>query len=508
MFGALCPNAADQVAESKKAVFRRYLGCREAQAGQGERSQIGILGQIKIRASPVLRLNSFVFGLLIGSMLSCSREPKLESREQPKPSASPVVTSSELAQTTVAERPEKAEPLNVLLLTVDCLRADMPWTGYSRPIAPNLTQYADEGVVYTRLYYVASYTAQSVASWLTGRFASTLYRTGVFFTSYAKANTFFPEVLADDGVKSIGWFSHMYFGRGKGIDRGFAAFELVPGITFDPQTDNYVTSDKMYDLGVKLLSNAENTKGQFFAWAHFGDPHDQYNKHKESPDFGNKNRDRYDSEVWYTDFYIGKLVEWAKTQPWWSHTVVMISADHGEAFGEHGQYRHAFELWEPLVRVPLIVMGKGIKPQRIDALRSQIDFGPTIVEFLGKPRLPTFQGQSLVAEITGREKAESRPHIELELTEDTNNPERRAIIAGDFKLYVRGYDESFSLYNIKDEPGEEHNLAVSDPERLRSMKELYNDAFGQIPSIKPFGGMKLASGKTADGMTGPLKSKP
>jgi arylsulfatase A-like enzyme len=342
---------------------------------------------------------------------------------------------------------------------------------------------------------------------MTGQYASTLYRTGVFFTSYTKANAFFPEALQSDGVKSIGWFSHLYFGHGKGIDRGFAAWELVPGITFDPQTDNYVTSDKMYDLGVKLLGNQENTKGQFFAWAHFGDPHDQYIKHKESPDFGNKNRDRYDSEVWYTDYYIGKLVEWAKTQSWWSHTIVIISADHGESFGEHGLYRHAFELWEPLVRVPLIVLGPGVSPKRIDALRSQIDFAPTIMELMGKRPLPQFAGQSLVSEILGHEEPKSRDHIQLELTEDTNNPERRALIAGDYKLMIRGYDESFLLFNLKDDPSEEHNLAQSDPERLKEMKALYKEAFSHIPSIKPFGGMKLVSGKIADGLTGPIRTK-
>jgi len=394
-----------------------------------------------------------------------------------------------------------------MLLTVDCLRADMPWTGYARPIAPNLTRFAEQGVVYTRMYSVASYTAQSVAAWLTGQYASTLYRTGVFFTSYTKANAFFPETLQADGVQSLGWFSHLYFGRGKGIDRGFSKWELVPGITFDPQTDNYVTSDKMYDLGIKLLGNAENTKGQFFAWAHFGDPHDQYMKHKEAPDFGNKNRDRYDSEVWYTDYYIGKLLGWAKGQPWWSHTVVIISADHGESFGEHGQYRHAFELWEPLVRVPLIVIGPGILPKRIDSLRSQIDFAPTIMQFMGKSPLSQFAGQSLVPEILGHEVAQSRSHIQLELTEDTNNPERRAIIAGDYKLLIRGYDEVFLLFNLKDDPGEEHNLDQADPDRLKEMKSLYKEAFGRILSIKPFGGMKLASGKLADGLAGPAKAK-
>ena len=445
----------------------------------------------------------------LSSMSACSKEHHESNPTVASASAAAFTTSAEPAPIAshAPHAPPLPKPLNVLLLTIDSLRADMPWTGYSRPIAPNLTRYAEQGTVYTRNYSVASYTAQSVASWLSGQFASTLYRTGVFFTSYSKANTFFPEVLQAEGVKSLGWFSHLYFGRGKGIERGFSVWEMVPGITFDPQTDNYVTSDKMYDLGLKILGNAGNTKGQFFAWAHFGDPHDQYIKHKEAPDFGNKNRDRYDSEVWYTDYYLGKLIDWAQSQPWWSYTVVIISSDHGEAFGEHGQFRHAFELWEPLVRVPLIVMGPGIAQKRIDALRSMIDLAPTILELLGKKPLPQFMGQSLVPELRGQEEPKPRARVQLELTEDTNNPQRRAVIAGDYKLLVRGYDESFILFNLATDPAEEHNLSQSEPEKFKEMKSIYQQAFSSIHSVKPFGGMKLVSGKTADGMAGPIKSK-
>ena len=159
----------------------------------------------------------------------------------------------------------------------------------------------------------------------------------------------------------------------------------------------------------------------------------------------------------------------------------MISADHGESFGEHGLYRHAFELWEPLVRVPLIVIGAGVSPKRIDVLRSQIDFAPTIMELMGKRPLPTFAGQSLVPEILGNEQPQPRAHIQLELTEDTNNPERRAIIAGDFKLLVRGYDESFALFNLKEDPSEEHNLAQTDPRTVEGDEGPIQRSFRQNP---------------------------
>jgi arylsulfatase A-like enzyme len=381
----------------------------------------------------------------------------------------------------------------------------MPWNGYPRPIAPNLSRLAEKSTVYTNAYAISSYTAQSVAAILSGRYASTLYRTGVFFTAYPKANLFFPEVLAEKQIRSMGWFSHMYFGRGKGLEQGFDVWELVSGIKFDAQTDNHVTSPKMLDLGLRILGNPENTGKHFFAWAHFGDPHDVYVKHEEAPDFGNKSRDKYDSEVWFTDLHIGKLLEWAEKQPFWPRTVVIITGDHGEAFGEHGQYRHAFDIWENLVRVPLMVYVPGAKPQRITERRSHIDLAPTIMELLGQSPLPEFMGKSLAPEIQGAEKPTNREPIVLELTEDSNNPQRRAVIHGDHKLTVRGRGAAYFLYDLAKDPGETTNLAKEQPDQLAAMKAHYEKAFAAIPSIDPFGGNKLESGRMANGPSGPPK---
>jgi choline-sulfatase len=291
-------------------------------------------------------------------------------------------------------------PRNVILLTIDSLRADMPWTGYPRAIAPNLTKLAEESVVYTNEYALSSYTAKSVAGFLTSRYPSTLYRSGYFFATYPKSDLFLAEVLHQHGIPTTSWHGHLYF-RSAGFEQGFDNWEFVPGIRFDPETDNSITSQDMTPLGIKLLSKPKNTGKQFFAWAHYMDPHDQYNRHPESPDFGNKNRDRYDNEVFYTDLWLGKLLDFARSQPWWKDTVLIVSADHGEAFGEHGFYKHAFEIWEVLTRVPLLVYGPGIKPRRIDERRSHIDLAPTILDIMGLPPEPTFMGKSVLPELQG-----------------------------------------------------------------------------------------------------------
>src|SRR5262249_44724314 len=99
------------------------------------------------------------------------------------PSAEPSGATS--ASTTSAGR-DASPPrtFNVLMITMDAVRADMPWQGYPRDIAPNLTQLAKESVVYTHAYSVSSYTAKSFGAILSGRYPRTLYRDGSFFTKY------------------------------------------------------------------------------------------------------------------------------------------------------------------------------------------------------------------------------------------------------------------------------------------------------------------------------------
>jgi choline-sulfatase len=439
-------------------------------------------------------------------------------KSDPEPNAAtPVVSagpanSAVRASASVAVSPTSAPsaeaphaPRNVLLLTIDSLRADMPWAGYPRAIAPNLTKLAEQSVVYTNAYALSSYTAKSVAGFLTSRYPSTLYRSGFFFATYPKSDLFLAEVLKRHGVPTTAWHGHAYF-RSAGFEQGFDTWQLVPGIEFNAETDESITSQAMTELGMKLLKKPENTGKQFFAWAHYMDPHDQYNKHPEaSPEFGNKNRDRYDNEVFYTDLWLGKLLTWAREQQWWKDTVLIISADHGEAFGEHGAYKHAFEIWEVLTHVPLMISGPGIKPRRIEERRSHLDLAPTILDVMGFPSEPEFMGKSLLPELQGA-APENREPILSELTEDSHNPLRRGFILGDYKLLVLD-GRKYQLYNLSKDPGELTDLADSEPDKLAEIKRAYNKLYDSLPMVEPYGGATLKGGATARGPLGPSTPK-
>jgi arylsulfatase A-like enzyme len=418
--------------------------------------------------------------------------------------ASPVPSVSASARVAEPDKPVAEAPhtpRNVLLLTIDSLRADMPWAGYPRAIAPNLTKLAEQSVVYNNAYALSSYTAKSVAGFLTSRYPSTLYRSGFFFATYPKSDLFLAEVLKRHGVPTTAWHGHAYF-RSAGFEQGFDTWQLVPGIEFNPETDESITSQAMTELGMKLLRKPENTGKQFFAWAHYMDPHDQYNKHPEaSPEFGNRNRDRYDNEVFYTDLWLGKLLTWAREQQWWKDTVLIVSADHGEAFGEHGFYKHAFEIWDVLTRVPLLISGPGIKPRRIDERRSQLDLAPTILDVMGFPPEPEFMGKSMLPELQGA-TPDNREPILCELTEDSHNPLRRSFILGDYKLIVLD-GRKYQLYNLSKDPGELTDLADTEPAKLAEIKARYNKLYETLPMVEPYGGATLKGGSSARGPLGP-----
>lgn len=431
-----------------------------------------------------------------------SAEPATARSATPPPAQSASATAGAPSGGVL---PRPREPLNVILLTIDSLRTEVPWLGYDRPIAPHLTALAKEAVVYQRAYSASSTTAKSVATILSGRFASSLYRDRRFFTRYAPSNRFLAEILGERKIRSAAWHGHLYFGRNSGFEQGFDEWRLVPGIKFDPETDNEVTSDKMTALGLELLGDAKITSGQFFAWAHYMDPHDQYLRHAEAPEFGKKARDRYDSEIWFTDHHVGKLLDWARAQPWWKKTAVIVTADHGEAFGEHEMYKHAFELWEVLVRVPMLVYAPGVEARAIGERRSHVDLAPTILELMGVTPPAELQGRSFVPELYG-EKPGSREPILCELAEDTHNPPRRAIIQGDLKLIELERGRT-ALYDLSKDPGERKNLDKERPTELSAMKKALSSAFAAVGSFPPYGGGKLREGGRADGPTGPGAEK-
>ena len=434
------------------------------------------------------RWSGFFASLLVSAACSHRSQPA----EQTPPPAATASAAAGPARSAAPRVPERPQTYNVLLIMIDSLRADMPWAGYPRDIAPWLTQFEKRSTSFTRAYSLSSYTAKSVAPALVGKYPSEMARDGYFFTQWLPENLFVSERARTAGLHTLAGHGHGYFMKNLGLDQGFDDYRLLPGTVLDVTGVANITSEALSEMAKKMLSemkNAGRSEKRFFAYFHFLDPHYTYMKHKDHPDFGGKRRDLYDSEVHYTDHWVGKLVDWALAQPWGAETAVIVTADHGEGFGEHGHYRHAYELWESLVRVPWFIYVPGAAHRRVDVPRGHIDLAPTIAELLGLPQGPAFRGKSLVPEVRGA-SAEERPVV-VDLPRCDLMDRRRGLIWNGYKLLSFGDDSRFLLFDLEHDPNEEHDVALERPERLVAMKKKYAEVSGQIPVVPVTGGVPL-----------------
>jgi arylsulfatase A-like enzyme len=444
-------------------------------------------------AARIARTVPFALALSLGPPLNaaCSREPP-EGQPVARPSntdgasvdrrgATAPSTNGAHAARQAAPPPPAGPPAdaNVVVLSIDSLRADMPWAGYPRPIAPRLTALEATAVDFTHAYSVSSYTSMSLGGLLGGRIPSELRRSGYFFGTY-KGDVFFPKLLQKAGIHTMGVMAHMYF-QSAGFDQGFDEWKLVPGITFDPNTDRDVTSPGHERLAEAMLGDPANDTRRFFFWAHFLDPHDQYLRH-EGIDWGKSPRDRYDGEVTFTDQYVGKLLDFIASRPWARRTVIFVTSDHGEEFGEHGMTRHGFEVWNTLVHVPLMVVAPGAQPRHVDALRSGLDLAPTILELFGVPVDPAFEGRSLVAEIYGAPAEERDVVVDLPATSD--NARRRGLVHGSQKIICFDTDAYCKMFDLAADPLEKSPITKGT--EFQAMKERYLAATRSTHEVAPF----------------------
>jgi len=355
----------------------------------------------------------------------------------------------------------------------------MPWNGYARPIAPRLTELAKKSVNYPNAYSLSSYTSMSIGGLLSSRYPGELDRDGYFFGSYGDKNLFFPELIQKAGHKTLGGHAHGYF-KGTGLNQGFDAWEIVADLKWNNLTDENITSPQLEGIAEKLLSDPELEQKRFFAWFHFVDPHDGYMKH-EGIDWGQKKaRDLYDAEITYTDQYIGKLLDFIASKSWGKHTAIIVTGDHGESFGEHKMFLHGFEVWQNLVRVPLFFVVPGEAPKTIDAARSAIDIGPTILDLFGLSE-PSFKGKSLLPEIRGK-TAEPRDVI-VDLPQTSDNDRRRALISGTKKIIAYGKSDYMVLYDLEADPDETKQI-LSGP-AYDEMRAKYKEATKAIEDVPP-----------------------
>jgi len=374
---------------------------------------------------------------------------------------------------------------NLLLVTVDTLRWDLHYAGNPHPISPRLDELAARSVVFDHAYAISSYTGRAIGPLMTGRYPTECPRDAQHFTRYLSGNVFLAERLKQAGFRTAGAASHFYFEPRFGLTQGIDTWDMSAQPSGEQETR--FADHRVADRAIALMQESARAGGRFMLWAHFFDPHKQYVDHPELPLFGRGERAKYFREVMFTDAQVGRLLDALAALPGdvAQHTAVVVTADHGEAFAEHGMSWHGVELWEELVRVPLIVYVPGMAPRRVDVARSQIDLAPTLLGLLGLERPAegtpdAMSGESLLGDLRG-EAVAARP-IYLELPEGPYNSLRRGVIEDGWKLLERGVGR-FELYHLTEDPGERTNLATTRPADLARMRAVYEGVRGGLHPV-------------------------
>lgn len=401
---------------------------------------------------------------------------------------------------------------NIILVTIESLRPDhVHCYGYERDTTPALDALAREGILFERARSVTSWTLTSHASIFTGLYPEAhrvIHPHDRLDDSYVTM----AETLRAAGYQTAGFVSGPFLRTVHNLNQGFDLYDdSGVRVTSSTSADEDVTNPWMEQLLVRFLREQRDPGKPFFLFAYLWDPHYDYIPPRpydrmfvapdaESIDLrGYESRNvvkpgirpaqlryvisQYDGEIRWTDDMLGRLWRRLREMGLWENTAIIVTADHGEAFFEHGAKGHKNSLYPEEVRVPLVIKPSGRTQARRDGRLASLErLFPTVLDLAGiedrprwldrsllRPRLrhppPTFYSlvTSLYVERPGRKDLER------------HSKDWFAIRDGNLKLIQVQPGGRWELYDAARDPGERRPLSLSNPayEALRRKLEAH-----------------------------------
>jgi arylsulfatase A-like enzyme len=228
-----------------------------------------------------------------------------------------------------------------------------------------------------------------------------------------------------------------------------------------------VSSDRLTDRALAWIARRPAQK--WFLWLHYLDPHSHYALHPGEPSFGETQKDLYDAELRFTDKHLGRLLDELVRLPGGDRTIVILTSDHGDAFGEHGFDGHAIALFKEVIHVPMIIYIPDNPPRLVGSAVTNLDIVPTLAALCGiDTGEATFEGRSLVPQIFAGIEDPART-----VFAETNYPAPlRAAVNASWKLIYNMKGNFYELYDLKQDPLEKKNLASRSSEGMGIMKPI------------------------------------
>jgi arylsulfatase A-like enzyme/tetratricopeptide (TPR) repeat protein len=361
---------------------------------------------------------------------------------------------------------------NVLVITIDTLRADrLGAYGYSRARTPSIDRLASEGVLFEDVVVSIPVTLPSHASLFTGLAPPTHgVRDNTYFRLDSEAETL-AELLKARGYETAAFVSAYVLDSSFGLAQGFDVYDDdVPTKGETPGT----VAERRGEEGRRAFESwieKRSPERPFFAWLHFFDPHLPYAPPAPYPA-------GYDGEVEYADAQVGAALQALERKGLSKNTLVVLTSDHGESLGEHGERSHGFFVYDATLRVPLIMKSASSLPsgKRVAAPVRAIDVMPTILEALAIPA----GGRSLLPLVRGEESESPPAYAECYVSElNFGWAPLVALRDGGYKYIQAPRPE---LYDLASDPGETKNLAGEDSDRVERMRQRLSDIVQSIPA--------------------------
>jgi choline-sulfatase len=358
---------------------------------------------------------------------------------------------------------------NLLLVTIDTLRADHLGTyGHAAGETPTADRLAREGVLVEDATAHAPQTGPSHASILTGRLP---YEHGIrdnFSPPLRPGLPTLASVLRGEGYDTAGFIGSITVSSRTGLDRGFEVFDDP----FTRQGERRLVTGSERRAG-EVVDAALAWLGQpherpFFAWVHLYDPHAPY----EPPEpYDHRLADPYDGEIAYADEELGRLVAFLDEQHLRGSTPVVLTSDHGEGLGEHGEDEHLLFVYDATLHVPLILSWPGVLPEgeRVPGQFRSVDLVATTLELMHVPASGV-GGTSRAAALRHATRLPASESYAESLYGSLHfgYAPLRALRTGGWK-YVEA--PRAELYDLAADPGETRNLLAADPTRAKAMRE-------------------------------------
>ena len=358
--------------------------------------------------------------------------------------------------------PVKIEELNIILFTIDTLRADhLECYGYDKVKSPQINRLANEGILFEHNIVQAPLTLPSHSSILTGTYPLLhgIRDHGGFYLD--ESHLTLAESLKNKGYTTGAFVAAFVLDSRWGLDQGFDYYYD----NFDLTKYKTVSLDSVQRRGDEVLAEVykwlENQSQQkFFAWIHLYDPHTPYDPPEPyKTEYQGRHFGLYDGEIAYVDQLIGEFRDFMEEKNLFDKTLIIFTADHGESLGEHKESAHGFFIYDSDIRVPLIIRfpeGKYAGHVVSNQVRS-IDIMPTVLHLLDEEMPESVQGKSLLPLILEDEAQDERSAYS-----ETYWPryhygwsELKSLRKGQYKFIDAPQPE---LYDIYEDPGEVNNL--------------------------------------------------